>query len=145
MFDFFKKKKIDNDDEVYVENVSSICTLNKYQGMHCNVKATKEKISIEYEDGSMNISYSEIVDCGIITNSELGIKEAMKEKILTPEVMQSPGFISGNFYVFSNNASEFLYIKFIELGKSKQTLLISYNKGINKVLKYIRNQLKNIK
>lgn len=145
MFDFFKKKKINNDDEVYVENVSSICTQNKFQGMHCNVRTTKEKISIEYEDGTMDILYSEVLDCGIITNSEYGIKEAMEKKILTQEVLQSPGFISGNFYVFSNNASEFLYIKYIEQGKSKQTLLISYNKGIDKVFKYIRNQLKNIK
>ena len=142
MFDFLKRNKENAGDKLRRENVNCICTLNKFPSKRCNVDFKEESIIIEYEDGNMEIPYSKIKSCGKIVNNEFGIKEAMEKNILSPDVMQSAGFLAGNFYTMTNNAIMFLYIKFEEERGSIQTFLIEYNKGVDKAIKYIELEKK---
>ena len=77
-------------------------------------------------------------------NTNFGIKEAMDKKILSPEVMQSPGFLAGNFYTLTNKARIFLYIKFEWDRGSTQTILLEYDKGSVKALKFIEKKKKEL-
>lgn len=149
MFDFLKKgkdsdKNINNNgSKLRRENVNCICTLNKYPSKRCNIDFGDEAIIIEYEDeDDMEIPYSKIKSCGKIVNNQYGIKDAMENNILSPDVMQSPGFLAGNFYTMTNTASMFLYIKFEEERGSIQTFLVEYNNGIGKAIKHIELEKK---
>ena len=142
MFDFLKKNKEDKNDKLRRENVNCICTLNKFPSKRCNIDFGEESIIIEYEDGNMEIPYNKFRSCGKIVNNQFGIKEAMEKKILSPDVMQSPGFLAGNFYTMTNNAAMFLYIKFEEERESIQTFLVEYNNGVGKAIKHIELEIK---
>ena len=139
MFDFLKKNK-DNNEVIRRENVDCICTLNQFPSKSCNIEFGEERILVEYEDGTMEIPYDKIKSCGEIINTEYGIKDAMDKKILSPEVMQSPGFLAGNFYTLTNKAKFFLYIKFEWDRGSVQTLLLEYDKGSTKMVKFINGK-----
>lgn len=142
MFDFLKK----NDSEVIRrEDVDCICTINQYPSRSCNIEFGEEIILIEFEEGNMEIPYSKIKSSGEFLNTDFGIKEAMDKKILSPEVMQSPGFLAGNFYTLTNKARIFLYIKFEWDRGSIQTLLLEYDKGSTKALKFIEKKKKEIR
>lgn len=143
MFDFLKKNKESSNGKLRRENVNCICTLNKYPSKRCNIDFGDEAIIIEYEEEeSMEIPYNKIKSCGKIVNNQFGIKEAMENKILSPDVMQSPGFLAGNFYTMTNSAVMFLYIKFEEERGSIQTFLVEYNNGIGKAIKRIELEKK---
>ncbi len=139
MFDFLKKDKNEK-QEIRRESVNCICTLNKYDSRRCNLVFGTESIVIEFEDGMMEIPYDKLKRYGRIINDEYGVKDAMKNKILTPEVMQSPGFLAGNFYSFTNDARVFLYLKFEEERGSIHTFLAEYNNGVDKVIRFIKKQ-----
>ena len=147
MFDFLKKGKNENTEaepssKIKREDVRCICSLNKNLGMHCTMDFTEEYLKIIYETGEMEIYYKDIERCGKIINSKYGIKEAMDKNILSQSVLQSKGFLAGNFYTLTNHAKEFLYIKFRDENGSVQTFLAEYNTGVEKAIKLI-NKKKN--
>ena len=145
MFNFFKKEKNESNDEEPVtkikrEDVRCICSLNKNLGMHCTMDFKDEYLKIIYETGEMEIYYKDIERCGKIVNSKYGIKEAMDKNILSQSVLQSKGFLAGNFYTLTNHAKEFLYIKFKDEKESIQTFLAAYDSGVEKAIKFIEKK-----
>lgn len=144
MFDFLKKKKKKEEDNISIrrENVSCICTMNKYLNHRCTIEFKEDKIRIIYENGEIEVFYDNVKSYGKIDNSKYGIKEAMDKNILSQGVLQSPGFLAGSFYTLVNQAKVFLYIKFKEENDSIQTFLAEYNSGVEKVIKLLDNKKK---
>jgi hypothetical protein len=66
----------------------------------------------------------------------------MNKKILTQGVLESPGFLSGNFYTLTSTVKVFLYIKYKIDNGSIQTFLAEYNEGVDKVIKFINKKKK---
>lgn len=139
---FWKKNdSAEGNSKLNRENVNCICTLNSYPSQSCDIKYEEDVIIMHYEDGNLEIPYDRIKSCGTILNTEYGIKEAMKNKILTQGVLQSPGFMAGNFYTLKNSASVFIYIKFTEESGAIQTFLAEYNHGVDRALRYIKKKM----
>ena len=141
MFGFGKK---DEDKELLVkEKTRCICTLNKYLSQFCTLVFKEDHILFQYENGEMKVYYKDIVSCGKIINSKNGIKDAMDKKILSQSVMQSAGFLAGNFYTLTNNSKMFLYIKFkLEEDNLIHTFLADYDKGIVKAINIVNKRRK---
>ena len=142
MFNFFKKKNEEEVTRISRENVDCICTLNKYLDQHCNLEFKNEYILVGYQNGEMKIYYDQIKDCGKIINSKYGIQDAIDKNILSQSVFQSPGFLAGNFYTLTNKAKIFLYLKFVPENSGVQTLLVEYDKGVEKALSLIEKNQK---
>lgn len=148
MFSFLKKNK-DNNDKKEVDNVKlrreqirCVCTQNKYMSQRCTISFEENDLVLIYENGEERISYNNIESYGKIENSKYGIQEALNKKILTQGVMQSPGFLAGNFYTLTSSAKIFLYIKYKIENGSIQTFLAEYNEGVEKAIKFIDKKMK---
>ena len=142
MFLFGKKKE--NKKEEKQERRRCICTANKYLSQMCTLDfSEKEYMTIRYENGEMKIYYDNLISFGQIQNTEEGIKQAMDSKILSQSVLESPGFLGGNFYNLTNNAKIFLYLKFrLNESNNVHTFLVQYDKGIEKIINLLNEKKK---
>lgn len=141
MFDFLKKKENGENVKIKRENVSSICTSNKHTG-RTTIEFKEDCLLIIYETGIVEIPYVNIEACGQIINNKYGIKEAMDKNILSQAVLQSKGFLAGNFYTLTNSSKIFLYIKYKDDSNALQTFLVEYDHGVDKAIKIIEKQRK---
>lgn len=134
----FGKKEEENTDILVKEKTRCICTINKYLSQLCTLDFKKEYILFKYDNGEMKVYYDNLISYGQIENSEDGIKKAMDDKILSQSVLESAGFLAGNFYTITNNAKIFLYLKFrLNDNNTVHTFLAQYDKGIEKAIKLL--------
>ena len=138
-----KNQEEKSDDILVKEKVRCICTINKYLSQLCTLDFKKEYILFQYENGEMKVYYDNLISFGQIQNSEEGIKKAMDDKILSQSVLESTGFLAGNFYNLTNTAKTFLYLKFrMNDNNQVHTFLAQYDDGVEKAIKLLTEKKK---